>query len=255
MKKSNHFFISYAGNKRNECVEIYKELKELLDGDTIETIIEPYCGSSAMSYFISKNYPNKFKYILNDNNEHLIKTYEIFKDPEQLEILIQQLNDNCVDLNKEKYDNIIKQNTQLSWFIKNKIYAIRPGLFNLNYKYKNYESLKTTPIINFLRSENVTIQNKDGIETLKEYKDNNKALILLDPPYLELCNDFYANSNTNIYEYCHMNSIMAYQSKTMLILNDMWIIRLLFKDQIKSQYNKMYQPNKRNVVHLVIKNF
>ena len=35
----------------------------------------------------------------------------------------------------------------------------------------------------------------------------------------------------------------------------MWIIRLLFKDQIKTEYDKLYQPNKRKVKHLIIKNF
>ena len=29
MIKTNHFFISYAGNKRRECDTIYKEIKEL----------------------------------------------------------------------------------------------------------------------------------------------------------------------------------------------------------------------------------
>jgi len=255
MKKTNHFFISYAGNKRNECNDIYKEIKEILDSNDIDTIIEPYCGSSAISYFISHHYPKKFKYILNDNNEYLMKTYEIFKDPDQLDLLIQQLNDTCKDMDKTKYNTIIKENTHLSWFIKHKIYAIRPGLFNLNYKYKDYNSLKQTPIINFLRSEDITFQNKDGIDTMVEYKNNKNALIILDPPYLELCNDFYANSNTNIYQHCYENPIMEHLSKTLCVLNDMWIIRLLFKDQVKQEYNKMYQPNKRKVVHLIIKNF
>lgn len=255
MIKTNHFFISYAGNKRRECDTIYKEIKELLDGDEIETIIEPYCGSSAISFYIAHNYPHKFKYILNDNNEHLIKTYEIFKDEKQLDILIEQLNEMCKDLNKEKYMAIVKQDTHISWFIKHKIYAIRAGLFKLDYKFKDFIFLKNTPIIKFLRTEDITTQCKDGIETLIKYKDDKRSLIILDPPYLELCNDFYKNSNTNIYEHCHKFPITDHISKTICILNDMWIIRLLFKDQIKMEYNKMYQPNKRKVVHLIIKNF
>lgn len=255
MIKTNHFFISYAGNKRRECETIYKEIKDLLDGDEIETIIEPYCGSSAISYFIANHYPKKFKYILNDNNEHLIKTYEIFKDEEQLNIFIEQLNERCKDLNKEKYIDIVKQDNSISWFIKHKIYSIRAGLWRLDYKFKDFEFLKNVPIIDFLRSENITTQCLDGIETILKFKDDKRSLIILDPPYLELNNDFYKNSNTNIYEHCHKFPITDHISKTMCIINDIWIIRLLFKDLIKCEYGKLYQPNKRKVNHLIIKNF
>jgi len=257
MNKLNHFFISYSGNKRKECETIYEEIRDLLDGDTIDTIIEPYCGTSAISYFISHNYPNKFKYILNDNDEHLIKMYEIFKDPEQLDIFIQQLNEATTSLDKDKYAVLIRQTAEphLAWFIKHKIYCIRQGLFPLNYKQKSFDKLKDTPIISFLRSEDITTSVRDGIDVVEQYKDDERVLIILDPPYLQLNNDFYKNSNTNVYEYYSKNSISCMKSKTLLILNNIWIIRLLFKDHIKSQYNKMYQPNKRKVEHLIIKNF
>jgi site-specific DNA-adenine methylase len=257
MSKLNHFFISYSGNKRKECETIYEEIRDLLDGSMIDTIIEPYCGTSAISYFISHNYPNKFKYILNDNDEHLIKMYEIFKDPEQLDIFIQQLNEATTSLDKDKYAVLIRQTTEphLAWFIKHKIYCIRQGLFPLNYKQKSFDKLKDTPIISFLRSEDIITSVRDGIDVVEQYKDDERVLIILDPPYLELNNSFYENSNTNIYEYYYKNSISGMKSKTLLILNNIWIIRLLFKDHIKSQYNKMYQPNKRKVEHLIIKNF
>ena len=72
----NHFITSYAGNKREECEEIYR----ICNFDGITTIVEPFCGSSAISYYISLHYPSKFKYILNDNNKFLIELYKIMKD-------------------------------------------------------------------------------------------------------------------------------------------------------------------------------
>ena len=53
----NHFFFSYAGNKREEVEHIYNKL----DLENIETIVEPFCGSCAVSYYIwtqnkDKNY-------------------------------------------------------------------------------------------------------------------------------------------------------------------------------------------------------
>jgi site-specific DNA-adenine methylase len=43
----NHFYISYFGNKRNEVIDIVKCIPKL---ETYEKIIEPFCGSCAISY-------------------------------------------------------------------------------------------------------------------------------------------------------------------------------------------------------------
>jgi len=45
----NHFYMPYFGNKRTEVSIIYKHL----DLNNITTIIEPYAGSAAISYYIS----------------------------------------------------------------------------------------------------------------------------------------------------------------------------------------------------------
>ena len=55
----NHFYFPYVGNKREEVEYILNNLNL----DNITTIIEPFCGSCALSYYISTKYPNKFKYI------------------------------------------------------------------------------------------------------------------------------------------------------------------------------------------------
>ena len=66
-KNKNHFFIPYFGNKRKETPLIYEKTKHELND--ITTIIEPFCGSCAFSYYISLQHPKKYKYILNDNNK------------------------------------------------------------------------------------------------------------------------------------------------------------------------------------------
>ena len=67
----NHFIIPYFGNKRMEVENLYNVIKDKLD--EVDIIIEPFCGSSAMSYYISTQHPKKIKYILNDNNKKLIE--------------------------------------------------------------------------------------------------------------------------------------------------------------------------------------
>jgi site-specific DNA-adenine methylase len=114
MTNKNHFFISYAGNKRNEFNLAYEQIKDRLEN--IEYIVEPFCGSSAFSYFLSLKHPKKFKYILNDNCRQLIECYKIFQDDEKREELIKQVNEMNVDLTKEKYDAIVKIDETSNWF-------------------------------------------------------------------------------------------------------------------------------------------
>ena len=57
-KMKNHFITKYAGNKRCEVENLF----DILNFDEIDTIIEPCCGSSAVSFYISTQYPRKFKY-------------------------------------------------------------------------------------------------------------------------------------------------------------------------------------------------
>lgn len=47
--KQNHFIFSYPGNKRNEAEEFIKQA----NFDGVEKIIEPFCGSAAISFYIT----------------------------------------------------------------------------------------------------------------------------------------------------------------------------------------------------------
>ena len=104
--KSNHFFIPYAGNKRRESDDIYKIVEPNLKN--IKIIIEPFCGTSAFSYFMSCKYPKRFKYILNDFNVNLIKLYQILKNEEETNKMILNLKILHQDMTKEKYTNMFK---------------------------------------------------------------------------------------------------------------------------------------------------
>jgi site-specific DNA-adenine methylase len=107
----NHFFIGYAGNKRQEVNKIY----EHLDLNKIDTIIEPFCGTSAMSFYIASLHPKKFKYILNDYDNKLIELYKISLDEEAFKILCNELN--------EDYSKIITKNQYLEYIKKDNLKA------------------------------------------------------------------------------------------------------------------------------------
>lgn len=250
----NHFFIPYAGNKRNECENLYDEVKDKLDN--IEFIIEPFCGTSAFSYYLSLKHPKKFTYILNDNNKNLIELYKIVADEAKFKKFIEDVNIILIDIDKIKY-NALNKNELIGWFIHNKIYAIRAGLFPSDiYKInKNINNIINCPIINFLRTEHIILENKDGIKIVEKYIDDERCLIFLDPPYLISCNQFYSNTDVNIYEYLCNNQIQNQKALFLLCLENNWIIKLLFNTNIKKEYNKLYQTSKKKTTHLIITNF
>jgi len=254
----NHFFIGYAGNKRNEVDIIYETMKD--DIEKIKTIVEPYCGTSAISYYISLQHPKKFKYILNDSNIYLIEIYNILKSEKEtikfnksVNKIVDKINKIESQEEKKKYYNSLKENNSVNYYLKHKYYNIRAGLFPFNKTFKCVD-LNTCEIVNFLRSENIIISNVDAIEIIEKYKDNKNVLLILDPPYMNVCNDFYIDKNMNIYEYLFNNNIDNMICKVYLILENMWINKLLFQtNHIHEPYNKTYEGSKKKTSHIIIK--
>ena len=39
---------------------------------------------------------------------------------------------------------------------------------------------------------------------------DDKSLMIMDPPYLKACNDFYLDSKVHIYEHLYKNDIIKY---------------------------------------------
>lgn len=250
----NHFYMAYTGNKRTEVKEIY----ENLNFDNIDTIIEPFCGSQSMSYYISTQQPKKFKYIFNDNNIYLIEMFNIMKDDDKIIEFENKINEllQYINYEKEKYKEIVKQQNIYSWFIGNKFYQIRPYLFPIDKKIlKKKWSLKNCDIYNFYKNEDIEFYCMDWLIFFEKYKNNSNALMLLDPPYLSTSNDFYHDASTNIYEYFYNNEISKYESKIYLILENIWIIELLFRKFIIKEYNKQYNGfRKKTTTHIIISN-
>jgi len=250
----NHFIYAYSGNKRTECPTIYEEVKDIFINKNIDTIIEPYCGSSAFSFYMANLHPKKYKYILNDNDKYLIELYKIIKDKKKRKEFERKINEEAQKIiNKEAYTAMCKKDCLESYYLKHKIYTIRPGLYRLDYKYKEIK-IDDSPIIKFLETENIKFFNDDALNIFNKYKDNEKAFIFLDPPYLALCNDFYENKNVNIYEYLYKNKINEMKASIILVLEKMWIIELLFSAYKIKEYSKRYETTKKNTTHIIILN-
>jgi hypothetical protein len=249
----NHFYIPYTGNKREEVEEIYNKI----NFNNIDTVIEPFCGSCAISYYIYTKNPN-LKFVFNDNNKYLKEMYEIIKN-DGLEQLQNEINDiiDTITLNenpKLKYNEIIKKDCLKCWIIGNKVYCIRPFMYPINKKITHID-LSKHKIIDFFKNGNITFTNIDGVECYKKYMSCKKNLIILDPPYISTHNDFYLNSSMEIYNYLYKNNMMKVKAYVMLILEDLWITNLLFDKAYKYSYNKKYNGfNKKQVNHTIYSN-
>ena len=248
----NHFITPYIGNKRGEVERIYEYIKD--DIKKVKTIVEPFCGTSAMSYYISTLHPNKYKYILNDNDEKLIELYNIMKDKKRLKKFEKKVNELAKTIDsKDKFLQIKKYDTIEAYYVLQKIYHLRPGMYDLNYIYK-YIDIRGCPIVSFLHSEDVEIRQGSGDDIVKEMRDDKRAFVFIDPPYLISCNGFYNDPAGNIYEYFVKNKLDDMRAKICLVLEVNWIILLLFDGYIKLEYPKAYNMSKQKTMHCLISN-
>ena len=255
----NHFIFSWAGNKRNEVEQIF----ELLNFDGIDTIIEPYMGTSAISYFISTKYPKKFKYILNDNDKHLVELYKIMTSKEKSNKLNETMNATVKKFNsmktdeerKKYYKEIFETNDVNSYVFTHKWHTIRHGICPLIERTKELKpfDIREYSIFNFMNSEQVSVTSDDAVGVIEKYKDNEKCLIIIDPPYIQTYNGFYNDASLNVYEWLYHNNINKWKSTPILILENIWINKLLFQENtISEPYGKTYQGSKKKTEHIII---
>ena len=231
MNNKNHFIYAYSGNKRTETTNIINNISNITDH---LNIIEPFCGSSAISFYIWQIYKDKFNYYLNDNDKTLIEIYELLKSVSLDEIYskLQTINNeiNGSPEPKKYFYNIYKNPRNIYDYIYvNKYYSIRPGLYR--------ETKKITPLvgnnnlelfITFIKSPYVHINYGDWSIFYDRYKNDDKSIIILDPPYINSCNDYYNNPDTNLYKKFHDEPIENFKASIYLILENYWIIKLLF---------------------------
>jgi len=259
---TSHFYFPYAGNKNREMVEIYPKLNL----DNVEIVVEPYAGTCAMSYHIwNKNKNAPIRYVLNDIDPFVYEIYQIAKDPARQEQIEKQFNEwidafnvfETMEGRKLFYLSIKEKNTFESKLFISKIYQMRAGLCPTipNTKKAGYFYFKKAPVHEFFNTANITFTNNCGLSTYNEYRKEAKALILLDPPYLLSEITYYQNSSgVKIYEYLGDNKMDDEPAKIYLIVENTWIMRLLFKNLMIHQYPKKYENKHTKTIHAIFSN-
>lgn len=254
----NHFFFRYAGNKRQEA----KNFINKCSLDCIENVYELFCGSSSISFNLWLIYGDKYNYYLNDNSKMIIDIYNTFKN-EPLQEIEKKIKDikNSIN-NKEDWVSIFKNNNNNDVYLN--IFFLKYSKFgklgfydnDLRYLKKDFSLNKLQlQFLDFIKSPNVHISCDDWFNLFDKNKDNNKALFIFDPPYMDSCNDFYLEKNINIYEYFYKNKMENFRTNIYFILEDTWIVRMLFENnEFIDTYGKKYQVSGKKTTHVIIKN-
>ena len=267
---------SYSGHKQPKEIKLFD--KYIKDINNYNLIVEPFCGHFGFSSFYCDNF--KGNYVLNDLNKMIIDIYEDIKNDkldDYLNILENFRKNN--EYNGKKYINEFEVRKRL--FFVNKAF-IKDLDLNKKEDYVLYNKfnfmgnmikLVEKPINkkNYQYIEDIikksTLLNEDFKDCINKYKDNEKALIYLDPPYLNSYNKNYNYSNKkndenkNIIDYTkiYIDILKLLQDKSIkatiiLSLNSNAIIDYLFNDYIIERFEKIYQRTKRKEYNLIISN-
>lgn len=197
-----NFYFSYTGNKRTEFKYIEKYLKET----DYKTFVEPFCGScstSLLNYY--KNNKKDIQYVLNDIDKIHMSFLESVKKDGNINKYIDFCNEHIKDITKDKHNKIIlkyKENKDdlLLHFYYNKVYSFRKGMYDDRRKRNLLELNKFDKLNNFFCLDTVKLFNIDFMEIMEKYKDDEKAFLYFDPPYLDSFNSFYVGYEKRDYE-------------------------------------------------------
>lgn len=249
----NHFIFAYAGNKRNEVKDILPHIN--LDG--IDTFIEPFCGTSAVSFALSQQQPLKYKYILNDIDTELISLYVAMKDPSELAFIENEVDRLLKDLNEEKYYEILAKNTIFSYIIARIHYMFRIGIYGRTRAIKKACKFHKQPIVNFMRTEDINLSSVDALDIMENHLRNPKCVIYLDPPYMKTASKDYYKKHDEMYViYDYLAILNKDDIKCKIYLN------ILYNEDIHEKiknsftmvhsYDKVYEWGKRKVKRHVL---
>jgi len=262
--------IDYIGNKYDET----KIIKDIIDWNKYDVIIEPFCGSFGFSRYIVWNNMadlNKKKFIFMDINKDLINFYNEIKKMKINEIkeIIDKYNEfvdfvyekfkcnhqnNYIYLDRKKVDKYIS-GMKDTFFKKIIIYNYSTSGFCRIVRKKNiFDS------INMIRHKNVMFVCDSYLNIDKHLPKNGKVLMYLDPPYYNssVNKTAYDVDVSDLYEIFKkinedLNDKRKYDS--ILVHKGDILMELLWDKHKKFEFNKTYQITKKKVKHIVFGNF
>jgi len=256
--KYKHFPIMRLGNKWNDIKYFDKYL--VID---IKTIVEPFGGTFAVTRH--SYYGDQYKRHLNDNDDILIDSLKwICNHLDEWEGIKQEWN-KMQDI-KAKKAEFKNESTELlsAWKIPPYVkISIKNGWWTRGIVKKQPSTVDYSHLKKMIDASCVTCL--DYKEVFDKHKDDKDVLVFLDPPYLDSDNTQYAvHSKKNETKIIKDNTgmyidikefIETAKCKVLFICNSNELIRYLFKDYVRGEYDKIYQLTKKKSIHVIISNY
>jgi hypothetical protein len=288
----SHFICTYVGNKYREFKKNYYDLIDIKDDSIIIEPFAGSCGMSFYIWQQNKKSktPKKLTFILNDISYTTYEIYQLYKrnTPNEIEQKITEAAQRMKD--KDVWKKVKGPGSTIDiyeYIVFNKFKGPKPYMYpqtsDKREERPGWWDYKFTPLqlefFEFIRSENVHIYNQDWKDVFDIYKDNENAIFLFDPPYIMSSNVYYDdgckfniskkvvsvdktiekinkqdgnNKYQNVYEFFAEGK--KYNSTIYFILEDMWIIKLLFRNsKVIHSIDKIYALSKKKTKHMLIK--
>ncbi len=261
----NLFYFSWTGNKRTEV----KHIQEYLKNTEYKTLVEPFCGSCAVSLHNSIRNEIKCKYVVNDFDTQLIDFLKHIQENGS-EKIMNYLKDTWGEKgdkmtkedHKKEIDNYKKSPNVYNFSFYHKINNFRLTLYPQKRKIFNLDHTKYKKTDDFFKT--ATITSVDFRECMNKYKDDPDAFLFLDPPYLDSANYEYSRytctkpseeiqDHTEMYVFI-IDFLKSCKCKVLMIMNSNALVRYIYKGYTGIEYSKIYGKSKRKTNHIVITN-
>ena len=231
--------IPYQGGKRNEL----KHLNDYFNTSDYDTFIDAYGGGGSVTLESAKHFEkviyndldpfiSDLATIIKNNPSDLVQQIESF--PKTVDFRNSILNDNLEYNGNNMAEHLF---LKLSCFrgVALKSPNITKGKFIISPCFKKFEKLKD-------RFKNIEVENMDAVDLIKQHKDDPKALIYLDPPYISTNQGNYSKKGTQetLMELFDFLEKEDHKCKIILHIEFIGYVYDRFKDRIKKYYQKNY---------------
>lgn len=270
------FYYSYYGGKSKEYKHIINYIKKAFepagDHQRCFEMVEPFAGSCATSLKVYADYGQRIKYHMNDADPVLTEILGHVKEHGTSKALFEYSNEKNKTITRDIYmagrtAAMEHKATIYEQFYYEKNYELRKwawaGGERIRGKVFNHSKyLKTDEF--FIQAE---ISNKDFTEILTQYHDNPRALLYLDPPYLDSANSLYVGygrpqggeipDKTGMYVEL-IKFFTTCKCAFILVMNYNRLNAYLYAPWIAGTYAKEYashrEGEKRRTRHMIISN-
>lgn len=264
-----HFYFSYFGCKRDEIKYIQSYVEKVIN--TTKTVVEPFCCSCSFSLKLHCDFKNKkLKYHINDIDPQLTNFLNQVKKDNGIikfyEYAKKEFNEKEKDKDIRTYFRGMKREDNenpYKYFLYMRTNSIPYHLKDrFNTFFKMYENNEYKCTDHFFCLKNTKITDEDYKVLFDMYKDDENALLFLDPPYFDSYNMEYTLKGKD--EKIVFDNTVIFidiwkllkdaKCKIICILGKNAVMEHIFKDYIVGEYDKVYQMKKRITKHIIITN-